>query len=67
VTRRTDNTVNLPVLEALDVNLYKYSRDVRMKLAEFASKISYTESTRTDDWAVLIAQTREISKRETHP
>ena len=44
VIRRTDNTVNSPILEALDVKRRKYSRDVRMKLAEFASKMTYQDA-----------------------
>lgn len=44
VIRRTDNTVYSPILGALDVKHRKYSRDVRMKLAEFASKMSYNDA-----------------------
>lgn len=44
VIRRTDNRVRSPILEALDVKHRKYSRDVRMKLAEFASKMSYKDA-----------------------
>ena len=41
VMRRTDNRIESPILAALDVKRRKYSRDVRMKLVEFASKMSY--------------------------
>gem|GEM_PF-2502377 len=44
VIRRTDKSISSPILEALDVKHRKYSRDVRMKLAEFASKMSYKDS-----------------------
>jgi len=44
VISKADNTVYSPILEALDVKRRKYSRDVRMKLAEFASKMSYNDS-----------------------
>jgi len=44
VIKRADNSISSPILEALDVKHHKYSRDVRMKLAEFASKMSYNDS-----------------------
>jgi len=44
VIRRSDDSISSLILEALDVKNRKYSRDVRMKLAEFASKMSYNDS-----------------------
>ena len=44
VIRRIDGRTSSPILDALDVRCQKYSRDVRMKLAEFASKMSYNDS-----------------------
>ncbi|MBS7614292.1 hypothetical protein KEJ18_00930 [Candidatus Bathyarchaeota archaeon] len=44
VISRTDSSVSTPILEALDVKRRKYSRDVRMKLAEFASKMTYQDA-----------------------
>jgi hypothetical protein len=46
VIRREDGRVFSPILEALDVKRRKYSRDVRMKLAEFASVMSYGDASR---------------------
>ena len=42
--REDENSVSAPILEALDVKRRKYSRDVRMKLAEFASKMTYQDA-----------------------
>ena len=44
VISRIDNSVSAPILEALDVKRRRYSRDVRMKLAEFASKMTYGDA-----------------------
>jgi hypothetical protein len=44
VISRTDDRVSSPILEALDVRRRRYSRDVRMKLVEFASKMSYRDA-----------------------
>ena len=44
VISKIDNSVSSPILEALDVKRRKYSRDVRMKLAEFASKMTYQDA-----------------------
>jgi len=44
VIRKVDNRVSSPILEALDVKRRKYSRDVRMKMAEFASKMTYKDA-----------------------
>jgi hypothetical protein len=40
VISRSDGRVSSPILEALDVRRRRYSRDVRMKLVDFASKMS---------------------------
>jgi hypothetical protein len=44
ITRRTDNATSSPILEQLDIKHRKYSRDLRMKLADFASKMSYSDA-----------------------
>ena len=44
VVRRTDGRVSSSILEALGVKGRMYSRDVRMKCAEFASKMSYGDA-----------------------
>jgi len=44
VRRRKNGRTSSPILDALDVRRRKYTRDVRMKLAEFASKMSYNDS-----------------------
>jgi len=44
IVRRSDSRVSSPILEALDVKRRRYSRGVRMKLAEFASKMSYGDA-----------------------
>ena len=44
VISRIDNSVSAPILEALDVKRRKYSKDVRIKLAEFASKMTYRDA-----------------------
>jgi len=46
VIRREDGGVFSPILEALDVKRHRYSRNVRMKLAEFASVMSYRDASR---------------------
>jgi len=40
VVRRVDGRVYTPILEALDIKRRRYSRNVRMNCAEFASKMS---------------------------
>ena len=40
IIRRSDGKTATPILEALDVKRRRYSRGVRMRLAEFASKMS---------------------------
>ena len=44
VIRRIDDKVRSPILEALDAKRRRYSRDVRMKCVEFASKLSYGDA-----------------------
>lgn len=44
VIRRSDGKTSTPILEALDVKRRRYSRGVRMRLAEFASKMSYGDA-----------------------
>ena len=44
IRSRTDNAITSPILEQLDLKRRKYSRDVRMKLADFASKMSYQDA-----------------------
>ena len=44
VIRRKDGRTSSPILDALDVRRRKYSHDVRMKLADFASKMSYNDA-----------------------
>jgi hypothetical protein len=39
-----DNTVSSPILECLSIKRRKYSKDLRMKLAEYASKMSYQDA-----------------------
>jgi hypothetical protein len=41
IIRRSDRQTSTPILEALDIKRRKYSRGVRMRLTEFASKMSY--------------------------
>lgn len=62
VMRRTDNRIESPILEALDVKRRKYSRDVRMKLAEFASKMSYQDASLEFETATGIG----VPKRTIH-
>ena len=44
IIRRSDGQTSTPILEALDVKRRRYSRGVRMRLAEFASKMSYGDA-----------------------
>jgi len=44
VVRRVDGRVSSPILEALDVRRRRYSKEVRMNCAEFASKMSYGDA-----------------------
>ena len=62
VIRRADNAVRPPILEALDVKRRKYSGDVRMKCAEFASKMSYGDASDEFETATGI----RVPKRTIH-
>lgn len=62
VIRREDGRVFSPILEALDVKRRKYSRDVRMKLAEFASVMSYRDASREFETATGV----HVPKRTIH-
>jgi len=44
VIRRSDGKTATPLLKTLDVKRRRYSRGVRMRLAEFASKMSYGDA-----------------------
>jgi len=44
IIRRIDGKTSTPILEALDIKRRKYSRGVRMRLAEFASKMSFDDA-----------------------
>jgi hypothetical protein len=44
IIRRSDGKTSTPILKALDAKRRKYSRGVRMRLAEFASKMSYGDA-----------------------
>ena len=44
IVRRSDGKTSIPILEALNVKRCRYSRGVRMRLAEFASKMSYGDA-----------------------
>jgi hypothetical protein len=62
VIRRIDDTVRSPILEALDVKRRRYSRDIRMRLAEFASKMSYGDASTEYETATGI----HVPKRTIH-
>ena len=42
--KRSDGKTSTPILEALNIKRRKYSLGVRMRLAEFASKMSYEDA-----------------------
>ena len=44
IIRRSDGKTATPILEVLDVKRRRYSRGIRMRLAEFASKMSYGDA-----------------------
>ena len=62
VIRRIDDKVRSPILEALDVKRRKYSRDMRMKCVEFASKMSYGDASMEFEKATGV----HVSKRTIH-
>jgi len=62
VVSRTDGRVSTPILDALDIKRRRYSRDVRMKCAEFASKMSYGDASTEYETATGI----RVPKRTIH-
>jgi len=44
VRNRIDNSIASPILEYLDLKRRKYSKDLRVALAEYASKMSYRDA-----------------------
>lgn len=62
VKNRTDKTIASPILECLGVKRCKYSKDLRMKLAEYASKMSYRDASLTFETATGI----HVPKRTIH-
>ena len=62
VIRKVDRKVSSPILEALDVKRRKYSRNIRMKLAEFASKMSYNDACKEFETATGV----HVPKRTIH-
>jgi len=59
---RKDGRKSSPIIDALDVKHRKYSRDVRMKIAELASKVSYNDSRLEFETATSV----HIPKRTIH-
>ena len=59
---RTDGSVRSPILEALDARRRRYSRGVRMRPVEFASKMSYGDARREYETATGI----HVPKRTIH-
>ena len=62
VRRTTDNTITCPIIECLDVKRRKYSKDLRMELAEYASKMSYQDASLEFETATGI----HVPKRTIH-
>jgi len=62
VIRKEDGRGFSPILEALDVKRRRYSRDVRMRLAEFASVMSYRDASREFETATGV----HVPKRTIH-
>jgi hypothetical protein len=62
VKSRADNTITSPILECLDLKRRKYSKDLRMKLAEYASKMSYQDASAEFETATGI----RVPKRTIH-
>jgi len=62
VKGRGDGGTFSPILDSLDVNRRKYTRDVRMKLAEFASVMSYRDASREFETATGV----NVPKRTIH-
>ena len=57
-----DNTVSSPILECLGVKRRKYSKDLRIALAEYASKMSYQDASLEFETATGI----HVPKRTIH-
>jgi hypothetical protein len=66
VKSRTDNTITSPILECLDVQRRKYSRDLRIKLAEYASKMSYQDASTEFETATGISVPKRTIHRFVH-
>jgi hypothetical protein len=62
VRSRTDNITASPILECLGVKRCKYSKDLRFKLAEYASKMSYEDASLEFETATGI----HVPKRTIH-
>lgn len=62
VIRRIDNAVRSPILEAWDVKRKRYSREVRMKCVDFASKMSYQDASEEFEEATGV----HVPKRTIH-
>ena len=62
VKGRGDGRTFSPILDSLDVNRRKYTRDVRMKLSEFASVMSYRDASREFETATGV----HVPKRTIH-
>jgi len=62
IIRRIDGKTSTPILEALNIKRRKYSRGVRMGLAEFASKMSYGDACLEFETATGV----HVSKRTIH-
>jgi hypothetical protein len=62
VRNRSDNAITSPILEFLDVKRRRYSKDLRMKLAEYASKMSYQDASLEFETATGI----RVPKRTIH-
>ncbi|MFH1130009.1 MAG: UPF0236 family protein [Pseudomonadota bacterium] len=62
VKNRADNTITSPILDCLDLKRRKYSKDLRIKLAEYASKMSYQDASLEFETATGI----HVPKRTIH-
>jgi hypothetical protein len=62
VRSRANNAITSPILECLDLKRRKYSKDLRMKLAEYASKMSYQDASLEFETATGI----RVPKRTIH-
>jgi len=62
VRNRIDNSIASPILEYLDLKRRKYSKDLRVALAEYASKMSYRDASLEFETATGI----HVPKRTIH-